>query len=168
MTGRNPERGLTLTEITVVFVLAAIVMTGLLVFYLNSQAIWVDGSTQVITQREATLVLNAITARARRSKGVQVSPNPDWQHVQIDISMPGAPPESTYSYWWAADSLIHEGYLMAVPPVDRGAMLTSHVLCFAASKSDSLLSLDSLRVRSTNGVSVTMSTMVALQNRGAP
>ena len=168
MTGRHPERGVTLTEVTVVFILAAIVMTGLLVFYLNSQSVWMDGSTQVITQREATLVLNAITARARRSNGSHVTFTPDVQHVQIDLDMPGAPQESTYSYWWGADSLIHEGYLNTVPPVDRGPMLMSNVDCFAATGSDTLLTIDSLRVRSGNGVYVTMSTTVAMQNRGAP
>lgn len=168
MTGRIAEHGLTLTEVTVVFVLAALIMTGMVLFYLNSQAVWIDGSTQAITQREVTLVLNGITARARRARSSKATPSPDQQHALIELSMPGAQPESTYAYWVGADTLIHEGYLNTVPSVDRGPMLMSHVECFAAFGSDSLLSIDSLRVRSGSGVQVTMSTKVALQNRGAP
>jgi len=158
----DAESGMTLTEVVVVFVLAGVVMSGIVGFYLNSQRVWADGSTQAISQREASLVLDAITARARLASGAIVSASPDSQHVQIALAMPGAAPDSsTYYYWFGADSLIHEGYSLSA---DRGPMLTSHVLCFAAS-SDSMLRIDSLRVRSGAGAIVTMSTMVAFQNR---
>jgi hypothetical protein len=163
---RDDEAGITLTEITIVFVLASLVMTGLLAFYLNSQAVWVDGSTQAIAQREVTLVLNAVSARARRATGATVTANPDLQHVQIALKMPGAPPESTYFYWWSpADSLVHEGYRNLNQ--DRGPMIMSRVECFAASADSFLLSIDSLRVHSSSGAHITLNTAAAFENRGA-
>jgi type II secretory pathway pseudopilin PulG len=165
MTPRHPERGLTLTEITVVFVLAGLVMTGVVAFYLNAQTVWVDGSAQAITQREASLVLDAIATRARSAKSAAWGG--DARHARIYLSFPDKPDaDSVYGYWWnASDSLIHEGYPNI--PLDRGPMLTSQVDCFSATCSDSLVTIDTLRVRSSHGTLVTMATSVALVNRGA-
>ena len=54
------ERGLTLTELTIVGVLACLVMLGLVGFYMSSQGVWMDASAQAITQREATSVIDEI------------------------------------------------------------------------------------------------------------
>ena len=161
-------RGITLTEISIVFVLASLVMTGLLAFYLNSQAVWVDGSAQAITQREATLLLNTISARARASAGALVSASPDSLHAQIALwAGASAPPESTYFYWWsAADSLVHEGYRNLNE--DRGPILQSKVEIFAVHRDSLLLTVDSLRVRSSSGDRLTVGTAAAFANRGAP
>jgi Tfp pilus assembly protein PilW len=158
---------MTLTEVTVVFVLSAILMTGLVAFYLNSQMVWTDGSTQAIAQREVTLVLEAITRRARASNGVTVQNTPDARHVTIAISRPGVTSsDSLYFYWWSpVDSLLHEG--MRNIGDDHGAMLTSKVVCFAASADTALLRIDTLTVKTAQGVHVTMSTAAAMQNRGA-
>ena len=40
----HSQRGLTLTEVTVVTVLASIVMLGIVSFYVNSQGTWMDAS----------------------------------------------------------------------------------------------------------------------------
>ena len=49
-------RGFTLTEVMIVIVLAGVVTLGLVTFYLNSQAWWTEASTQVLAQRDATLL----------------------------------------------------------------------------------------------------------------
>jgi hypothetical protein len=159
---------MTLTEVTIVFVLSAVLMTGLVAFYLNSQMVWTDGSTQAISQREVTLVLEAITSKARAADSVFVLPVPDPLHVQIVLRRPGiGSSDSLYFYWWSpGDSLIHEG--MRNIHDDRGPMLTSKVTCFAASSTSRLLRIDSLRVRTAQGVSITMGTAAALQNGVTP
>lgn len=160
---RHPERGLTLTEVTVVVVLATLVMTGLVGFYLNSQATWMDGSAQAMTQREATLVLEAIRHRARSSGVVTVALTPDADHCQLNLTPYGAPPESTYSYWWAADSSLHEGYRNVGE--DRGAMTVSPVLAFRVGAVDSqLVFVRLLRLRTSQGQVVSVSTTARLVN----
>ena len=162
------QRGLTLTELTVVFVLATILMSGLVAFYLNSQGTWLEGSSQSVSQREVTLVLASISTRARAAKSVTVSGSP---HAFIQIDPAGlttsAPVESTYFYWWsAADSLIHEGYRIPVV-VDRGPMLQSKVELFQASSTLSLLNIQNLQVHTAEGERISMGTQAAILNAGA-
>ena len=59
------ERGLTLTELVVVGVLATLVMLALTGFYFNSQRTWLEGSSQALTQREATLALEHLADDAQ-------------------------------------------------------------------------------------------------------
>src|SRR5262249_34679905 len=61
------ERGLTLTELAVVMILGTMIMAGLVGFYLSSQGLWLDASTQAITQREASLVATAVRDSLRKS-----------------------------------------------------------------------------------------------------
>ncbi len=167
MTDRDPQAGLTLTELTVVIVIAGILMTGLATFYLNSQSTWLEGSTQVIAQREVSMVLATISDRARRANAVSIQPSPDAAHAQITLGMPGSNPDSTYTFWWSAtDQLIHVG--IGTPKVDLGAMLSSTVESFYCSADSAMLRVDSLRVHTAQGDQVVMGTAVALQNRGAP
>src|SRR5258706_10201953 len=80
------ERGLTLTELTVVGVIATLVMVGLTVFYYNSQSAWIDGSTQALAQRDATMLVDALSRRVHEadSAGVaQTGPFTDLQHHRL-------------------------------------------------------------------------------------
>lgn len=157
-TPRHRERGLTLTEITIVFVLAAVLMTGLVAFYLNSQAVWLDGSSQAITQREATLVLDAIRARARGAAKVQVGGAND----QLDLLNRFQPPESTYSFW-LADSALHEGYKLLGQ--DLSPMTQSKVTAFVVAAQDSELAMvRDLSLMSAQGRVVRVRTSVRLVN----
>lgn len=61
------ERGLTLTEITVVGVLALIVMLSLTGFYFNAQRMWLETSTKATTQRDAALVMEVIGRSVHRA-----------------------------------------------------------------------------------------------------
>jgi hypothetical protein len=163
MTTRAAERGMTLTEVTIVFVLASLVMTGLITFYLNAQAIWMDGSAQAISQREATLVIEAISAHARLADSSVVTPGAPY--VRIDLRMPDAYPVSSYSYWVDSDNRMHESFVSGGVTTDRGAMLMSEVMCFSAHAEPGLLHVDSLRVKSASGSQITLATAAAFQNR---
>ena len=66
--GPGNARGLTLTEVAVVMILGTMIMAGLVGFYLSSQGLWLDASTQAITQREATLVAAAMRDSIRKSE----------------------------------------------------------------------------------------------------
>jgi prepilin-type N-terminal cleavage/methylation domain-containing protein len=160
---RAGERGLTLTEVTVTMVLAAIVMTGLVGFYLSSQATWLDGSLQAITQREATLVIETIRRRVQTANQAVSAPVDGGAHWELVIvQKPGDP---GYYYWWsAADSLIHEGFRDQGD--DRGPMLSSKVDRFVVSTSNNfqLVRIVSLQVRTPNGHDVTLSSSIRLAN----
>ena len=154
---RRHERGLTLTELTIVGVLAAIVMTGLIGIYFNSQSLWLDGSSQAITQREATLALRAISKQARRAKSALASPGP--QSV-LTLTLP--PPDSTWSYW-VQDGLLYEGQ-----PGAGHSMISSAVEGFWVRDSLGLVIVDALQLRSAEGQHITVSTSVAKMNWAAP
>ena len=159
----NPESGLTLTELTVAMLIAALVMTGLVGFYLSSQGTWLDASTLAITQREATNVLDAIHENASRARLATVALSPDSLHMQVQLvyTTPGA--DSFYYYWWsAADSTLHEG----LDPVtgDRGAMVTARTEAFMVAADARILDVRQLRLRAATGERVAVSTRVAIQN----
>ncbi len=105
---RRAERGLTLTEVAVVMILGSMITAGLVGFYLSSQGLWLDGSTQAITQREASLVASAIRDSVRKSRSAKVSSAPDSLHQQLALfGHDGSEPY--YFFWSPTDSLIHAG-----------------------------------------------------------
>lgn len=107
---RHPERGLTLTELTVAMVMAALVVMGIVGFYMNSQALWFDASAMAITQREGSLVLQTIGRAARQASDATVSlPDGDPNHAQLQLQMPDSSGTHPWYFWWGPDSLIHEG-----------------------------------------------------------
>ena len=103
------ERGLSLLEVTVVMVLGGMITAGLIGFYLSSQGLWLDGSTQAITQREASLVASAIRDSVRKSSRAEVAPSPDAQHQQLALFRHGEATPFYYFYWNPDDSLVHAG-----------------------------------------------------------
>lgn len=156
------ERGLTLTELTVVMVLASLVMVGLVAFYFNSQQTWVDASTQAITQREATILVKDITDRTRQASRAIVAPVPDTLHNTLWLFRAG---ESTafQMYWWnATDSLVHQGPDQSQ---DRGPLVSSRVERFQLGmEGDSLVRITLLQLRSANGSRIRMSSTIAMYN----
>jgi len=154
------ERGLTLTEMMIVIVLAAMVMTGIATFYLNAQSIWVNGSAQTITQREATLVLTGIAKVARRAVSAGVSGT---TLCAVTLTLPA--PAPNVCFWWnPGDSLVYEG-----PDLAHGTpMLASTVECFAVHVVGAQLVVDSLRVRSAEGSRVVVGSSVTLMNWSPP
>lgn len=104
------ESGLTLTEVVVVMVIGTLIMAGIVGFYLSSQGVWLDSSTQVITQREASLIASAFRDSVRGAASAEVSFVPDAEHCQVGLKkMKGDATPSYYIWWNAADSLIYSG-----------------------------------------------------------
>jgi hypothetical protein len=156
----------------VVMVLAAVVMTGLVVFYLNSQTLWLEGSAQAITQREISLALRTIARRARVAMAATSSGDPlvDRQ-IRLDMPVPGGglpDPDSTYCFWLSpADSMLHSGYLYGTDPArrDLGPVIQSRVTLFAVTNDQYMVYVDSLRALTPQNISITMSSSTALMNR---
>jgi prepilin-type N-terminal cleavage/methylation domain-containing protein len=104
------ERGLTLTEVVVVMVIGTLIMAGIVGFYLSSQGVWLDSSTQVITQREASLIASAFRDSVRGSGSANVSAVPDPQHCQLALYKRKGDATPSYYIWWnTADSLVYSG-----------------------------------------------------------
>jgi hypothetical protein len=145
----------------VVIVLAGVVTFGLVGFYLNSQATWLDASSQALAQRDATLVTESVTTTAREAASFVIQPNPDNLHALViffrrDLSELGR-------FWWEpSDSLVHRGN----GATDDGPVASSLVeqFEFAPDADSRLLHLELLQVRSTTGLRVQMSSTVAMHN----
>lgn len=114
-TARREQRGLTLTEVAVVMILGSLITAGLVSFYMSSQGLWLDGSTQAITQREASLVASAIRDSVRRSHTAVASPSPDPLHMQLALFKGDEKTPYYYFFWSPADSLIHAGSSVGGP-----------------------------------------------------
>jgi type II secretory pathway pseudopilin PulG len=152
------ENGLTLLEVTVVFVLAAIVMVGLVGFYLNSQATWVDGATQAQTQREQTLLVGMMADSIHAADKAVVDPTNHIVRLYSNNSL-------WYAFWWnPADSLIHGGLGPGLS--DNGGLMTSRVTHFdMQSVGDTLVMLDLLEARTAAGQLVSTASSFVAYNR---
>ena len=164
---RRRERGLTLTEVTITIVLASVVMSGLVIFYLNSQATWIDGSSQAITQREATLVLHEISTRAHEAAYATALGNPN-ATLTLGMSMHNNP-SAWLIAWDPTDSLLHETYVDSTGvPHATGQMLQSKVATFSVSWDANMVRVDTLTLLTPQGTRITVWTAAELVNRGAP
>jgi Tfp pilus assembly protein PilW len=155
------ERGLTLLELTVVVVLATLVMVGMVGFYLNSQATWVEASGQAITQREGTFILERITKNTRPGASATASTTPP----SVTI-LDGAGLALAQYRLDPTDSLIHE--MIATTPgtlVERGAIGNSTCIRFDLSANDSVVTISALHLRTSNGEVVEFSNAVGLYNQ---
>lgn len=103
------QRGLTLTEVAVVMILGSMITAGLVGFYMSSQGLWLDGSTQAITQREASLVASAIRDSVHKSNWARASAAPDADHMQLALFKANETTPYYYFFWNPTDSLIHAG-----------------------------------------------------------
>ena len=154
------ERGVTLTELTVVIVLASVVALGLVMFYLNSQASWLDASAQAITQREATLLIEHIDGHARQAASATVSNSPNGTH-QMVILNDNASNELCRYYWNSADSLVHWG---DAGNNDRGPLESSKVTTLTFSKTATRFSMTQLQIRTARLQTLTFASTFALYN----
>lgn len=161
---RPGERGLTLTEVAVVMILGSLITAGLVGFYLSSQGLWLDGFTQAITQREASLVASAVRDRVRQSAKAEVSDSPDPQHMQLALfrSRGDATPYY-YFYWNATDSLVHAGPTQGGP--GSGPIGTSRATLLQFDKSDETgaVRMD-LRLLTANGARVDIGAYAVFKN----
>ncbi len=155
------ERGLTLTEVAVVMILGTLIMAGLVGFYLSSQNVWLDSSTQVITQREASLVASAIRDSVRKSGRAEVASVPDPLHQQLALFHRDEPEPYFYFWWNAADSLIYSG--TTVGGAGSGPMVGSHAQRFQFSASEFAVRME-MRLLTASGDGVDMSAYAVFKN----
>ena len=160
---RATERGLTLTELTIAIVLSSIVTVGLITFYVNSQGIWFDGSTQVLAQRDATTLADLVTSRARRSTVAAVFASPDSLHQGLILFDPLG--GETHIRWSATDSLVHVDTVIAGLPVDQGPPVLCKVSRFQLDRNDSLVYIRMLETQGTTGMPIRLSSVAVLNNR---
>ena len=161
---RRSEAGLTLTEVAVVMIIGTMIMAGLVGFYLASQGLWLDASTQAITQREATLVASSIRDKVRSSGRAQAFSVPDALHQQLALYTSVNDPAPSYYFWWdPSDSLIHAG--PTIGGANSGPMVTSVAERFqvTAWTSTRAVRVD-LRLRSATGNTVDVGTLAVFMN----
>lgn len=157
------ERGLTLTELVLVVALAGVVTLGLMSFYFNSQTTWIDGSTQAMTQREATQLVQVMTDSVHWAESAVIFSSPDALHEGLSLTFPDG---RQCGFWWdQTDSLVHHGKNQAN---DRGPIVTSKVERFQLNKDSKLVYVELLQMRSANGQVVHIASTMALLNRLVP
>jgi len=157
--GRD-EAGLTLTEVAVVMVIGTMIMAGLVGFYLASQGLWLDASTQAITQREASLVATAIRDSVRVSNRADAFSTPDALHQELALYRNASDATPTYYFWWdPGDSLIHAGPTIG----GSGPIVMSHADRFQVIKTGVAVRVD-LRLRTATGSTVDMGTLAVFMN----
>ena len=153
--------GFTLAEVMVVMALAGVVTLGLVGFYLNSQATWMDASSQALAQRDASVLVGAIAARAHGATSAAINFSPP--DTVLTFYGPGF--SDPYSFWWSqADSLVHQG--AGDGSVDGGPVVPTHVERFSVALDGVLpvVYLGLLRVRSETGERVEMESAFTLYN----
>ena len=158
------ESGFTLMELMAVIAIAGMVTLGLVAFYLTSQAMWMDASTQALAQRDATTLAEYMRDKTRGAAQALVeSASPDSLNHKLTL-FDGGGHETDSFFWSPADSLVHHG--TGDGDVDQGPVVPTIVERFYVSLDGTLplVSLDTLRVRSTTGQKVQMSTGFALYN----
>lgn len=155
--------GFTLIEVSIVVVLAALVVLGLVGFYVSSQATWLDASTQVLAQRDATLLVETISAAVRGAARATVSDSPDADHQTLVLYRDPAATVAFRRFFWK-DSLVHAGDGPA--DSDLGPLVPSRALRLRFATVDtSLVRMDLIELRSASGAVVRMTSAAALYNR---
>lgn len=162
------ERGLTLTEVVVVMVIGTLIMAGIVGFYLSSQGVWLDSSTQVISQREASLIASAFRDSVRGASSADVSYVPDQQHCQLSLFKKKGDVTPYYYIWWnAADSLVYAGTTVAGAGSGPMGVSRADRLQFDAKAPKNLnvanVRMD-LRLLTANGESVEISAFAVCRN----
>ena len=156
------ERGMTLIEITIVTSLAALVVLGLLTFYMNSQATWMAGSTQSMAQRDGTLLLQAISDRVRQAYSAQVIDSPDPEHQGLVLFDRDS--NELWRFWWnETDSLVHQGPGLGR---DTGPVVGSRLSRFELDTLTRVVEIRLAELHATDGQVVRTASAAALYNRG--
>jgi hypothetical protein len=133
-------------------------------FYMTSQAVWMEGSSQAITQRDATLLVAAMTENVRRAARAVTVDDPDMQHQTLYLySDKNATTLPFRCYYWK-DSRVYFGSdqprtgdtLVVVSPVDRFQLGTVDT---------TLVLMDLIELPTSKGMPVRLASAAALYNR---
>jgi prepilin-type N-terminal cleavage/methylation domain-containing protein len=155
------QRGMTLVEVSIVVALATLVVMGLLAFYLNSQATWMDGSTQALAQRDGTMLVEEISDRVRHSFQAQVFDSPDSLHQGLVLFDEYG--SEVWRFWWEPGSqLVHQG-----PGLDQdwGPVVASPVTRIQMDTLSRLVDIRLIELRAGDGQLVRTASAAALYNR---
>jgi hypothetical protein len=158
---RHTARGLTLIEVTIVMALSTLVVMGMISFYISSQSTWMAGSTQALAQRDATLLIEAVSDSVRRAFLADVQPGSDPLHQTLILHDENL--NEFCRFWWdETDSLVHQG-----PGVgqDKGPVVASRVARFQLDTLTRLVEIRLVELRAGDGQLVRMSSAAALYNR---
>lgn len=157
--GTSDQRGLTLTELTLVGILATVVMVALTTFYFNSQNMWIDGSTQALAQRDATLLVNQLRRNIHEARQALVG-STDAEHDHLTLEYAVAP---TVEYRW--DNLDRKVHLL-VGGIDNGPVIDTPVARFKLTTRDStMVELQQAVLNTAQGDSVSIASQFALLGR---
>jgi hypothetical protein len=155
---------MTLVEVTVVMVLATLVVMGLISFYASSQALWMRGSSQALAQRDATLLIEALSDSVRQYAHAEVFDSPDALHQGVILY--DSDRNERCRFWWDEnDARVHFGPGLGD---DRGPVVSSLVARFELDTLERVVQVRLLSVRSAEGDLVRMTSAAALLNRGTP
>jgi prepilin-type N-terminal cleavage/methylation domain-containing protein len=164
MTPRNPppDHGMTLTEVMIVTALAALVMLGLVSFYMTSQAVWMEGSSQAITQRDATLLVTAITDSVRRAAKATVG-NYNGQQI-LYLCVDRNPTTTPFRCFYWRDSRVYSG--SDQPGHDEHLVVVSPVSRFQLDTDDTTyVRMNLIELPTSKGPPVRLASAAALYNR---
>ena len=158
--GTSDQRGLTLTELTLVGILATMVMLALTTFYFNSQNMWIDGSTQALAQRDATLLVNQLRRNIHEARQALVDSTSDPEHDHLTLEYAAA---STVEYRWdIGDRKVH----LLVGSIDKGPVIDTPVARFKLTTRDStMVELQQAVLNTAQGDRVSIASQFALLGR---
>jgi hypothetical protein len=157
---------MTLTEVMIVMALATLVMMGLVSFYMTSQAVWMEGSSQAITQRDATLLVTAITENVRRAARAEVG---NWNGQQILYLRSDRDPMTVpfRCYYWRRSPVYTGVFAGRDQPRDGDTLVVvSQVDSFRLATDDtSLVRMDLIELPTSKGPPIRLTSAAALYNR---
>jgi prepilin-type N-terminal cleavage/methylation domain-containing protein len=162
------ERGVTLIELVTVMAIALLAMTGIVTFYLNAQAVWLDASTQSMMQRDATLIVERMTTEGRVAATAEIVDDPDPLH-QMLILRTHEDLERRF-FWNPTDSLIHFG-ASTIPGAaagDDGPLVPAKVAGIHFEADSRLVYVRNLTMASHPDRPVSISSTIALYNAAGP
>lgn len=159
------ERGMTLTELAIVGTLAVLVILGLTGFYYSSQKMWLAASTQAMTQRDASLIVDVLSKLVHSGSEAIVDPPHRVTVFVPNGSGTGSVPIGCVE-WQETDRRIHAYGVEDGNLVDRGPIADSRVLRFQLTTVDStLVELRCLELLSAEGDTIRMASRFAFLSR---
>jgi hypothetical protein len=156
-------RGITLVEVAIVSALAMLVILGMIGFYASSQSSWMAGSSQALAQRDATLLVEAMSDSIRRAFVAVPFDSPD--SLRRGVVLYDDAGREFWRFWWdERDGRVHQGPRVGV---DRGPVVNSPVTRFQLDTLPRLVDIRLVEMRADDGQLVRMASAAALYNREA-
>lgn len=164
--------GFTLVELMVAVVLGGMLTLGIVILYLTAQRTWLEASSQLMLQQEATLTLGAMLNPIRGSHSYFITP--DSTSLSLEKCDPGLvnPRFYTRLYWDAGDSLVHvvrgterpgDPLLdLTGPPVSQ--VKVERLRFGPVPNQPNVLRITVLRARDVHGQTVELQGLAVLQN----